>query len=63
MKMIWQATSIRSFVMDHFLIFRFLILIAILKLCAAAALIVINADKRTYSVINEDYIIDDRHPM
>jgi hypothetical protein len=27
-------------------------LIALLKLCAAAALIVINADKETYSVIN-----------
>jgi hypothetical protein len=35
-------------------------LIALLKLCAAAALNVINADKGTYSVINEDYIIDNR---
>jgi tetrahydromethanopterin S-methyltransferase subunit E len=36
--------------MDHFcgLIFG---LIAFLKLCAAAALIVLNADKGTYSVI------------
>ena len=52
--------------MDHFLIgllliqiaIPFWILIAYLKLCAAAALIVINVDKRTYSVINsEDYIL------
>jgi hypothetical protein len=46
-------------VMDHFSIFRVLILIALLKLCAAAVLAVINADKETYSVINEDYIIND----
>jgi hypothetical protein len=53
-KMFWLVTSIRSFVMDHW-IFGFFILIALLKLCAAAALNVFNADKVTYSVINEDY--------
>jgi hypothetical protein len=50
----------------RFLYFRswlFLGLIALLALCAAAALHVINADKGTYSVINEDYIIDDRHTI
>jgi hypothetical protein len=43
---------------------RLLSLIAILlKLCAAAALNVFNAGKGTYSVINEDYIIDNRHTI
>jgi hypothetical protein len=36
-------------------------LIALLKLCAAAALNAINADKGAYSVSNEDYIRDNRH--
>jgi hypothetical protein len=63
-KIILLATSIRSFVMDHYWIWRFLILIALLKLCAAAALAVLkNADKETYSVINKDYIVDDRHTI
>jgi hypothetical protein len=61
--MIWLATSIRSFVMHHFLVFRVLKLIAFLKLCAAAALDVINADKGIYSVINEVYIIDNLHAI
>jgi hypothetical protein len=59
MEMIWLATSIKSFVMDHFcscLSFR---LIALLKLFAADALnVIFNADKGTYSVINEDFITD-----
>jgi hypothetical protein len=56
-KIISMATSIRSFVIVHFcgLIFC---LIALLKLCAAAALSAINADKGTYSSINEDNTID-----
>jgi hypothetical protein len=41
--------------MDHFLFFRVLILIAFLKLYAAAALNVINADMGAYSVIDEEY--------
>jgi hypothetical protein len=48
--------------MDHFF-GSLLSLIAILKLCAAAALHVSNADKGTYSVINEDYSIDNRHTI
>jgi hypothetical protein len=41
--MIWRATSIRSFVMDHCWWCRTFLRIAyFLKLCAAAALIVIN---------------------
>jgi hypothetical protein len=35
----------------------------ILKLCAAAALHVLNADKGSYRVINEDYIIDNRNTI
>jgi hypothetical protein len=35
-------------------------MLVILKLCAAAALNVGNVDKESYSVINEDYIIDNR---
>jgi hypothetical protein len=56
---------IRSFVMDHFLcgLGLFFLLIAILKLCAAAALCVINADKGTYSVISEEYMTDNRHAI
>jgi hypothetical protein len=46
-KMIWPATSIPSFVMDHFLIFWVLIRIALLNFYAAAALIVLDADKET----------------
>jgi hypothetical protein len=46
--MIWLATSIRSFVIDHFWIWGILVLIAFLKLCVAAALYVINADKGTF---------------
>jgi hypothetical protein len=42
MTMIWLATSIRYFVMDLFWVYRLLNLIALLKLCAAAALYVIN---------------------
>jgi hypothetical protein len=58
--MIWLATSVWSFVMDQFGIGNILFLIALLKLCAAAALNVCNAYKGTYSVINEDYIVDNR---
>jgi hypothetical protein len=60
--MILLVTSTRSFVMVHFCGPLFF-LIALLKLCAAAALIVINADKKTYSVMNEDYMIDYRHTI
>jgi hypothetical protein len=45
--------------MDHFLILWRLQQIALLKSCAAAAPYVFDADEGTYSVINEDYIIDD----
>jgi hypothetical protein len=41
----------------------FLSLIACLKLCAAAALVVVKAEKEAYSVIIEDYIIDNRHTI
>jgi hypothetical protein len=49
--MIWLAASIRSFVMDPFWIWGVLGLIARLKLCAAAALNVINTAKGTYSTV------------
>jgi hypothetical protein len=63
-KMIWQATLIRCFVIDHFwCCCWFFFLIAVLKLSAAAALHVINADKGTFSIINEDYILDNRHTI
>jgi hypothetical protein len=47
--------------MDHFLVFRVFKLIADMKLYATAALDVFSADKGTSSLINEDYIIDNRH--
>jgi hypothetical protein len=49
--------------MHLFLIGRILNLIALLKLCAAAAQNVINADKGPYSVINEDNITYNRHTL
>jgi hypothetical protein len=48
--------------MDH-LYGQIFVLIAYLKLCAAAALHVFNADKGTYSAVNEDSIIDNRHAI
>jgi hypothetical protein len=74
MEMIWLATSIRSFVMDHLSglcfghlspLFLFFGRIAFLKLYAAAALIVFNTDKGTCNsaINNEDYMIDNRHTI
>jgi hypothetical protein len=56
-KMIWLATSIRSFVMVP-LRGPIFVLIAYLKLSATAALSVIKVDKGPYRVINEDHMID-----
>jgi hypothetical protein len=49
--------------MDHFGVGNMFMLIAILNLCAAAAVTVIKADKGTYSVINKDDILDKHHTI